>query len=152
MSVRRKPRREAAPVEIQIATASDAALFGRIERGVFDLPIVPGELEAYLAAPGHHLIVALKGGRVIGQISAVEQRHPDKPADLFIDEIAVASRYRRRGIGGQLLEAMLELAKRRGCQEAWLATNLHNVAARALYERNGSGEAVLVYTFPIEPE
>src|SRR6478609_5467274 len=127
MSVRRKLRQEPASPEIRVVTADDAGLFDRIERGVFDLPIVPEELAAYLSAPGHHLIVALSGGRVVGQIRAVEHRHPDKPTDLVIDEIAVAPRFRRRGIGRELLQAMLDLAKRRGCQEAWLATHLQNM-------------------------
>jgi aminoglycoside 6'-N-acetyltransferase I len=98
------------------------------------------------------LIVALSGGRVVGQIRAVEHRHPDKPTDLVIDEIAVAPRFRRRGIGRELLQAMLDLAKRCGCQEAWLATHLQNMPARSLYDGEGFGEAVLLYTLPVEPE
>jgi aminoglycoside 6'-N-acetyltransferase I len=48
-------------------TPADAALFDRVADGVFDEPVDGARLAAYLAAPGHHMFVALDGGTVVGQ-------------------------------------------------------------------------------------
>lgn len=129
----------------------DAALFERVAEGVFDLPLEPSRIAAYLAAPLHRMVVALVDGMIVGQICAVIHHHPDKPSELSIDEIAVAEDFRRRGIGKALLDRMLVFAKDQGCEEAWLGTELHNQAARALYEpRASTGDPYLLYVFSID--
>ena len=59
--------------------------------------------------------------------------HPDKPPQLFIHEVGVDSKWRQRGIGRRLTQALLDFAKARGCTVAWLGTEHDNVAANALY-------------------
>jgi hypothetical protein len=44
------------PVEIRQVHPGDEALFERIADDVFDAPVGPGRLSAYLAAPGHIMI------------------------------------------------------------------------------------------------
>ena len=92
-------------------TSRDAALLGRVADGVFDEPIDPGRLAAYLSEPGHLMIVATTDGVVVGQCAAVLHRHPDKPTELYIDEVGVAPAFLRRGIARRLLDEMLSLGK-----------------------------------------
>jgi len=63
--------------------------------------------------------------------------HPDKPAQLFVNEVGVAASHQSQGIGLRLLTALLEHGRRIGCTEAWVATEQNNIAARALYRRAG---------------
>ena len=132
-------------------TAADLGLFDRVEDGLFDMPIEPERLADYLADPGHHLIVAVSRDRVVGKISAVLHKRPDKASELAIDEVVVAPGFRRQGIGRGLLSAMMKLGARLDCDEAWLATDLRNGAARALYEPRASyGDPFLIYVFSID--
>ncbi len=127
-----------APADIDIRRIGprDGALFDRVANGVFDDPVLPSRLAAYVAEPGHHLYVAISGGEIVGQCAAVLHRHPDKASELYIDEVGVAPAFRRHGIGGALLQAMMDLGRKLGCAEAWLGTEPDNGPARLLYERS----------------
>ena len=72
--------------------------------------------------------------------SAVHYVHPDKPPDLWINEVGVASSHRGRGIGQALLATLFEHGRALGCAEAWVLTDEENAAARRLYARAGGRE------------
>ena len=139
-------------IEVRFAAAEDAELFDRVAEEVFDEAVDPARLAAYLSTPGHHMIVALDRGTIVGQVAAVAHRHPDKPTELYIDEVGVAAGYRRRGIARRMLAAMLAHGKAIGCEEAWVGTESDNLPAKALYEeRRGAGddeaEQFVMYVF-----
>jgi ribosomal protein S18 acetylase RimI-like enzyme len=132
--------------EIRIVGAGDTALFARIADDVFDEPMQTERLAAYLAAPDHHLVVAIHDGTVVGQLAAVIHRHPDQATELYIDNLGVAPAFQRRGVARCLLDTMLALGKERGCEKAWVGTEFDNVPARRLYEAGGaSGETFVFY-------
>ncbi len=134
-------------VEIRYVGPGDEALFDRVAPDVFDHPVERRQLSHYLATPGHHLMVAIVGGEIVGQVAAVVHRHPDgRPTELYIDEVGVTPAFHRRGIARSLLDAMLVFGKELGCQEAWVGTEPDNVAAKALYEaRSAPAEAFAMY-------
>ena len=111
----------------------DAALFARIAPEVFDEPVDPARLAAYLAEPGHLMLLALEDDLVVGQCAAVVHRHPDKPTELYIDELGTALTHRRQGIARRLLAEMLDWGRDLGAIEVWLGTERDNEAANALY-------------------
>jgi glyoxylase I family protein len=87
---------------------------------------------------------------VADMATALHYVHPDKPAELWINEIGVAPTYRCRGIGTRLLEALFAHGRAIGCREAWLGTNESNLAARRLYAKvRGREEAMVYVTFAI---
>jgi ribosomal protein S18 acetylase RimI-like enzyme len=99
---------------------------------------VDGELAArVLADDRHHLVVAYVDGQPAGFVSAVEIFHPDKPTELFLNELAVLPAYRRRGAATSLLEELKQLAKERGCASIWVLTDHDNEAAVASYRKAG---------------
>jgi ribosomal-protein-alanine N-acetyltransferase len=57
--------------------------------------------------------------------------------ELQINDIAVHPEARRRGLGGWLLDEILERAARRGARRATLEVRPSNAAARALYASRG---------------
>ncbi len=113
--------------------ANDAAVFTSIAPDVFDEPVDPKLLASFLTAPGHLMLLALDGDLVVGQCAAVIHRHPDKPAELYIDEVGTAATHRRQGIARAMLGEMFAWGREFGCTEAWLGTDLDNDAANALY-------------------
>jgi aminoglycoside 6'-N-acetyltransferase I len=136
-------------IEIRRLTLADAALFDRIADDVFDHAIDRDRLAAFLATPGHYFIAALADGRMIGQLAAVLHRHPDRrPIELYVDELAVAPAWRRRGIARRMLDAAFALGRELGCEELWVATEPDNLPARGLYETRGApAEPVVMYVF-----
>lgn len=117
-------------VEIRLLRAGDEAVLANVAPDLFDDPVVGLRTVEFLADPRHHLSVAVDGGLVVGFVSAVHYVHPDKPApELWINEVSVAATHRGRGIAKDLLAALLELARRLGCREAWVLTDRGNEAA-----------------------
>ena len=138
-------------IEIRHLASGDEALFDRVAAGVFDYAIDRGRLADYLAQPGHHLIVALADGEIVGQVAAVVHRHPDERAtELYIDEVAVALAFQRQGIARRMLDAMLALGKSLGCDEAWVGTEHDNIPALNLYaSRDVPPQPFVMYVFDL---
>ena len=130
-----KPRSRGTDFEILRLSPGGAAVLDRVADEVFDEPVRPERLAAYLAEPGHVMLVAIVGRIVVGQCAAVVHRHPDKVTELYIDEVGVAPAFQRKGIGIALVEQMLAVGRELGCGEAWVGTEPDNLPARALYER-----------------
>jgi GNAT superfamily N-acetyltransferase len=140
---------------IRILGPGDASVLDRVAPGVFDNAIDPRWTAEFLADVRHHLAVAFDGDQVVGMASAVHYVHPDKPPELWINEVAVTSTHRSQGIGRQLLEALFERGRSLGCREAWVATEPSNTAARRLYAASGgveASQAFVMVEFRLTPE
>ena len=133
------------PLEIRALGAGDEAVLANVADEVFDNPIDPALAREFLADPRHHIVVALDAGQVVGFASGVDYVHPDKPAELWVNEVAVAPTHRRRGLGRAVTAALLGVGRARGCKSAWVLTNADNPPAMALYRALGgvSGEAAM---------
>jgi ribosomal protein S18 acetylase RimI-like enzyme len=130
---------------------SDASVLDRVAEDVFDGPIVPDLLREFLNDPRHHLAAAIEEGAVIGIASAIDYIHPDKRAQCWINEVSVAPAHRRRGIGTLLVRAITGHARVIGCEVVWLATEIDNEPARALYRAAGAVETpIVMYDFPLD--
>lgn len=127
----------------------------RVARGVFDEPIDRRRSATFLADPRHHIAVAIDRGVVVGFASAVHYVNPDKPPELWINEVGVAATHRRRGCGKTLLRALFAVGRRLGCVEAWVLTEPANRAARALYRSAGGRKKrtpSVMYEFPLKKQ
>jgi ribosomal protein S18 acetylase RimI-like enzyme len=124
-------------VAVRMLADGDRALLGRAAPGVFDRAVDPALADAFLADPRHHIAAAIDGAEVVGFVSGVDYWHPDKPRELFINEVSVARAYRRRGVGVRLMRTMLDHARALGCRNAWVLTERDNPAANGLYRRTG---------------
>jgi ribosomal protein S18 acetylase RimI-like enzyme len=105
---------------------------------LFDGPVVPAAARRFLGEPGSHLCVAFEDGVPAGFVSGVELTHPDKGTELFLYELGVDERSRRRGIGTALVRALAERGRERGCSGMWVLTDRSNEAALATYRRAGA--------------
>ena len=130
-------------LQIKILGPGDEGVLGNVAPGVFDRAINPRFAAEFLADPRHHLAVAIDdnaGGVVVGFVSAVHYVNPDKPPEMWINEVGVAPAYRQRGVARSLLRAILERARTLRCREAWVLTDRSNVPAMRLYASAGASE------------
>ncbi|RWE53947.1 GNAT family N-acetyltransferase [Mesorhizobium sp.] len=138
-------------VEIVRLNPGDDALVMRAAEEVFDEPVRPDRLAAYLREPAHFMIIAVAEGIVVGQCAAVIHRHPDKVSEFYVDEVGIPPAFQRQGIATKMLDAIFELGREHGCEEAWVGTEPDNIAARALYEArkepHGSAEEFVMYVY-----
>lgn len=133
-------------VEIRLVGPDDAALFERVAEEVFDALISPKRLRAYLSRSENLMLLAVVDGEVVGQCAAVIHLHPDKPSELYVDEVGVAPSWRCKGVAKRLMQAMSRLGCERGCEEAWVGTEPDNSAACGLYRALGA-EALPIVMF-----
>jgi ribosomal protein S18 acetylase RimI-like enzyme len=141
-------------IDIRLLGSGDGAVLSRVAPGVFDHPIEPSWADEFLRDPRLHIAVALESDLVVGFASGVHYLHPDKPAELFVNEVGVAPSHQGRGLGHQVLSALLAYARLLGCQQAWVLTSRTNHAALRLYAsvggREDDTEEQVMFTFPLD--
>ena len=79
------------------------------------------------------MAVAMDAGICIAQIRAMVQHQPDAPPVLYIDNLGVTPAHQRKGLARALIDAALTWGRAQGCDGAWVATELDNHPALALY-------------------
>ncbi len=139
-------------IEVRLLTRGEADVLMRVDDDVFDGPVCRDYAKAFLADPNSVIAVAINRDTVVGMASALTYWHPDKPLQMFVNEVGVASAYLRRGLGKALVSCLLEAARDLGCTEAWVATEEDNDPARALYRALSGEESedkAVVYTFDL---
>lgn len=128
-------------IEVRLLGSGEAGVLARVAEDVFDHAVSPEWTAAFLDDPRHHLAVALDDGTVVGFASGVDHGHPDKPLQLWINEVSVAPSHRERGVGTRLVRSLLAHGRTLGCVEAWVLTEGDNAAARRLYAAAGGKES-----------
>jgi ribosomal protein S18 acetylase RimI-like enzyme len=138
-------------IEVKVLQRGDDRILMNVAALVFDKPVDVGLTREFLEDPRHHIAVAIDDGLVVGFASGVHYIHPDKPAELWINEVAVAPTHRRRGLGKAVVRALLEVGRAHKCKVAWVLTDRSNVAAMALYSSVGGTEGAdeTGYSFPL---
>ena len=122
---------------------------------LFDDPVRADAVRRFLDEPGHHLLLAVDDGAVVGFVSGVETTHPDKGTEMFLYELAVDPAAQRRGHGRALVDALADRARELGCYGMWVLTDDDNDAAIATYTAAGGGSptthVMIAWTFDADP-
>ena len=137
---------------LKVLQSSDAAVLANVAPDVFDGPLDPRLVTEFLNDGRHHLAVAVDQGVVVGMASGVHYIHPDKPSELWINEVGVAPSHQGKGIGKAVVQTLLQHGRSLGCREAWVLTNRSNQAAMRLYASTGgeaSSDPEVMFTFQL---
>jgi ribosomal protein S18 acetylase RimI-like enzyme len=146
-------------IVVKVLQPGDTRILLNVAAEVFDNPVDPQLTREFLEDPRHHIAVAIDNNQVVGFASGVHYVHPDKPPEMWINEVGVAPTHRRRGLARAVLRSLLEVARERQCTSAWVLTDQSNEAAIALYESTGGtaapgdigdGELVLGFSFALD--
>jgi GNAT superfamily N-acetyltransferase len=127
-------------VLVRLLGQSDGAVLDHVAPDVFDNPIDQQWLAEFLCDSRHHMAVAIDEAAVVGFASAVHYIHPDKPPELWVNEVGVAPSHQNLGIGRRLLKTLFDRARELNCAQAWVLTSRSNAAARRMYAAVGGTE------------
>ena len=127
-------------VEIKVLRRGDESVLANVAPGVFDNPVDPALAREFLGDARHHIAVAIEEGVVIGMASGVHYIHPDKPPEMWINEVGVSPAHRGRGLGKSVLNVLLDVARAHHCKIAWVLTHRDNPSAMKLYSSAGGTE------------
>ena len=95
-------------------------------------------------------ICAVENGEIVGFASLSIKNSLWQEALLAnIDELVVAERARGRGVGGALLDAIVELARKNGCARVELDSAFHRTAAHEFYEHEGFEKRAFLFTMEL---
>jgi [ribosomal protein S18]-alanine N-acetyltransferase len=118
---------------IREMTAGDIPPVMVIERSSFITPWTEGMFRSQLRFRDRAInLVLVENGTVAGYAAAWIAYD-----EIHLLSIAVAPAARRRGLGGEILGAVLERGKARGAVRAILEVREGNAAARAFYRMHG---------------
>jgi len=136
---------------VKVLSKEDIHLLLNVGKDVFDNPVDEKLASEFLTDPRYHIVAAIDGDVMIGFASAVHYIHPEKPPELWINEVGVTSSYQNQGVGKAIMKEILRLGRELGCKTAWVLTEKENLPANRLYKSAGgmASEAVM-YEFEID--
>ncbi|MEV7995358.1 GNAT family N-acetyltransferase [Streptomyces sp. NPDC086077] len=104
-----------------------------------DLTPYRSALERLDADPNQHLVVAVRGDRVVGtlQLTIVPGLSRRGATRSIIEGVRIHSDERGSGLGTQLIEWAVEESRRQHCQLVQLTSDASRVDAHRFYERLG---------------
>jgi ribosomal-protein-alanine N-acetyltransferase len=118
---------------IRDMTSADIASVLEIERACFITPWTEGMFRSQLLFTDQAItLVLLEEGILVGYAAAWMAYD-----EIHLLSIAVAPAARRRGLGGEILGAVLERGRARRAERAILEVREGNAAARAFYRVHG---------------
>lgn len=131
--------RRASPACIRAARAEDLPRLVELEAGIFAAPWSESCIAAELNGdPQRISLVCEVDAEVVGYAFAWHVAD-----EIHLVSLAVQSGQRRRGLGQQLLSAVLEAPQTREASIVTLEVRSGNDAAQSLYRRNGFVEVAL---------
>lgn len=139
-------------IDVRALGPQDLALLCATPPDVFDEEVNPEWAAAFLADPANLIVVAIDSGAIRGMATGTLLTHPDKPPQLFVNEVGVHSDWQGRGIGRRLMAAVLAEGRARGAAVVWVVTEADNTVARALYRGAGGQETdgLVMYEWDLE--
>jgi aminoglycoside 3-N-acetyltransferase I len=151
---------DACPFTVQPLTQDDIAYFRELQRVFAD---AFEDRDAYLSKPpsdayvrrwlGSDRVIALaafaEGTVVAGLVAYVLEKFEQERSEIYIYDLAVAERVRRRGIATALIRALQGIAKVRGAWVIYVQADYGDDPAIRLYESLGQREEVLHFDIPV---
>jgi len=119
---------------LRLMTAGDLDAVEAIERSVYTHPWTRGNFADSLAS-GYHCWVMERDGRLIGYAVTMVAA-----GEAHLLNLSIAADLQRRGLGSELLQFVLQLARDCAAGTIYLEVRASNRAGRALYIRHAFAE------------
>jgi aminoglycoside 3-N-acetyltransferase I len=110
-----------------------------------------GYLRSLLSAPYFIALVALNGDDVVGGLAAyVLDKFEQDRREIYIYDLAVSERHRRRGIARGLINELKQVARERRAYVIYVQADKGDDPAIQLYESLGTKEDVYHFDIAVE--
>lgn len=114
---------------------------------------LPGDayLRRLLADDKFIALVAEVEGEMAGALAAYELvKFEAERSEIYIYDLAVLERHRRRGVATALIEALKPIAREKGAHAIFIQADPADAPAVALYDKLGTREEVYHYDIVVE--
>jgi aminoglycoside 3-N-acetyltransferase I len=114
---------------------------------------MPGKeyLEQLLSSDYFIAVAAVRGAEVVGGLAAYELRKfEQRRSEIYIYDLAVDERYRRRSLATALIQELKQVAADRGAYVIFVQADPEDDPAIRLYSKLGRREDVLHFDIPVE--
>lgn len=142
MNIRRAEKKDIPQIETLLYQVAKVHADGRpdlFKQG--EKKYTTDELTVLLEDADRPIFVAEEGSRILGYAFCIyQQNHSNVLTDiktLYIDDLCVLEGFRKKHVGRQLYEYVLETAKENGCYNVTLNVWECNPGARKFYEKCG---------------
>lgn len=111
-----------------------------------DIGMISKNYQNLLNDSNSHFLVVEKEGTIIGFANFTTRKTllHSGPSGL-IDELVIAKEYRGKGIGQQLINAVIQKCKQLGCCEVEVSTEKTNIKAIEFYKKCGFEERGIIF-------
>lgn len=115
-----------------------------------DMEMLRVVYERAISSPLQHHVCAVDGDQIVGMGSLTINNNLWREGYMgYIEELVVDERFRRRGIGTQILEQLVNVAKTQNCRCVELDAPFHRKEAHLFYESRGFKSRAHVFTKPL---
>ncbi|MFC9279633.1 GNAT family N-acetyltransferase [Streptomyces collinus] len=147
-------------LEIRRATAADVPVIvgmladdplGAQRESLDDMTPYLAALERLDADPNQHVVVAVRGDRVVGtlQLTVVPGLSRKGATRSIIEGVRIHADERGSGLGTQLIEWAVEESRRQECQLVQLTSDSSRTDAHRFYERLGFTASHVGFKLPL---
>jgi GNAT superfamily N-acetyltransferase len=99
-----------------------------------------------------HCLVAVQEGRLVGLAHYLFHRSTTRASDVcYMQDLFTTKDLRGRGIGRQLIEAVVSAAREAGSSRLYWQTKVDNQTGRALYDKLAQHTGFIVYVRELVP-
>jgi len=139
--------REAAKADLPVIRGLLAELTAAMDdTECIDIRLAARTWERLLKDASSHFLVAATKDTPVGFIHfTVRQTVLHRSPSAMIDELVVTKEYQGKGVGRQLVLAVIEKCRQLGCCEVEVSTEKTNVAARRFYRKCGFNKTELLF-------
>lgn len=124
------------PLTLREARHVDLDDVAALERLSFPVPWKRDYFEVEVGAPWRYNLVAISNGALAGYVFCAFAG-----GEVHVNKIAVASAFRRQGVGSALMDEVVGFANRVNAEEMYLEVRVSNGSALAFYAGFGFSEA-----------
>ena len=112
-----------------------------------DMEMLRVVYERAISSPLQHHVCAVEGDQIVGMGSLTINNNLWREGYLgYIEELIVDERFRRQGIGTQMLEQLVGVAKAQGCRCVELDAAFQRKEAHQFYEKQGFKSRAYIFT------
>jgi len=112
-----------------------------------DITIFEKRIKLYLSDSDKQMLVAQKNSEVIGLVSIVFLPRLNRAQpELYIPELIVRKEYQKQGVGKQLINSCIEIAKAKKCHRIRLESGNVRKESHHFYNNLGFEQSALSFT------